>query len=156
VALLNRRATEQPSHDIGGVTGREDGYLTCVTVLLPGGNTPVPRRGAVETEAAPILQVELDVQGPACSLTLRGELCGGSLAALTAQVDQLVCLPCERVVVNMGQVTRLDQAGAKVILGLYYYVLGKGGVLRVTGLAGQVAETLRAAGGELLAEDGFA
>jgi hypothetical protein len=145
VALLNRRATEQPSHDIGGVTGREDGYLTCVTVLLPGGNTPVPRRGAVETEAAPILQVELDVQGPACSLTLRGELCGGSLAALTAQVDQLVCL-----------VTRLDQAGAKVILGLYYYVLGKGGVLRVTGLAGQVAETLRAAGGELLAEDGFA
>jgi anti-anti-sigma factor len=127
-----------------------------VTVLLPGGNTPVPRRGIAETEAAPTLQVELDLQGPACRLTLRGELCGASLAALTAQVDQLVCLPCERVVVDMGQVTRLDHAGAKVILGLYYYVLGKGGVLRVTGMAGQVAETLRAAGGELLPEDGFA
>jgi anti-anti-sigma regulatory factor len=56
----------------------------------------------------------------------------------------------------MGQVTRLDQVGAKVILGLYYYVLGKGGVLRVTGMAGQVAETLRGAGGDLLPEDGFA
>jgi anti-anti-sigma factor len=144
------------SHDIAGVTERDEGYLTVVSVLLPGGNSAVPRRRTVEAEATPILQVELDVQGPACRLTLRGELCGGSLAALTAQVDQLVCLPCERVMVDMGQVTRLDHAGAKVILGLYYYVLGKGGVLRVTGMAGQVAETLRAAGGELLPEDGFA
>jgi anti-anti-sigma factor len=146
------------SHDIAGVIERDEGYLTDVSILLPGGNTPVHRRGTVEAEAeaAPTLQVELDAQGPACRLTLRGELCGGSLAALTAQVDQLVCLPCERVVVDMGQVTRLDEAGAKVILGLYYYVLGKGGVLRVTGMAGQVAETLRASGGELLPEDGFA
>jgi anti-anti-sigma factor len=141
------------SHEIGGVIEQDGGYLTGVTAVLPGGNTPVPRRGM--EEAAPTLQVELDAQGPACLLTLRGELCGSSLAALAAQVDQLVCLPCERVVVDMGQVTRLDQAGAKVIVGLYYYVLGKGGVLRVTGMAGQVAETLRDAGGELLAEGGL-
>jgi anti-anti-sigma factor len=107
-------------------------------------------------EAAPILQVELDVQGPTCLLTLRGVLCGGSLAALAAQVDQLGCLPCERVVVDMRQVTQLDQAGAKVILGLYYYVLGRGGALRVTGMAGQVADTLRATGAELLPEGGLA
>jgi anti-anti-sigma factor len=144
---------EDERHDIGGVIERDGGYLTGVTAVLPGGDPPLPRPGM--EEAAPTLQVELDVQGPACLLTLRGELCGGSLAALAAQVDQLVCLPCERVVVDMGQVTRLDQAGAKVIVGLYHYVLGKGGVLRVTGTAGQVAEILRAAGGESLEEGGL-
>jgi anti-anti-sigma regulatory factor len=55
----------------------------------------------------------------------------------------------------MHQVTELDHAGAKVILGLYYYVLGRGGALRVTGMAGRVAETLRATGGELLPEGGL-
>ena len=74
--------------------------------------TPASSQGMAE--AAPILQVELDVQGPTCLLTLRGVLCGGPLAALAAQVDQLGCLPCERVVVDMRQVTQLDQAGAKV------------------------------------------
>jgi anti-anti-sigma factor len=106
--------------------------------------------------AAPTLQVELEAQGPTCLLTLRGELCGGSLAALAAQVDQLGSLPCDQVVVDMGQLTQLDQAGAKVILGLYYYVLGRGGALRIIGTAGPVAETLRAAGAELVPESGLA
>jgi anti-anti-sigma factor len=105
-------------------------------------------------EVAPALQVELDVQGPLCRLTLRGELCGGSLAALAAQVDQLGCMPCDQVVVDIRQLTELDPAGAKVILGLYYYVRGRGGALRVTGMAGEAAETLRAAGPELLPPDG--
>jgi anti-anti-sigma factor len=105
-------------------------------------------------ELAPTLEVELDVQGPTCRLTLRGELCGGSLAALAAQVDRLGCLPCEQVVVDMRQVTRLDQAGAKVILGLYYYVLGRGGTLRATGMTGEALETLRATGAELLPPEG--
>jgi anti-anti-sigma factor len=124
-----------------------------VIALLHGGDTPV-RDG--DTPAAgqgvvgPALEVELDVQGPTCVLTLRGELCDGSLAALASQVDQLGCMPCEQVVVDVRQVTRLDQAGAKVILGLYYYVLGRGGVLRVSGMADEVADTLRATGAELL------
>jgi anti-anti-sigma factor len=122
------------------VTESVGGYLHGVTSLQPGG---------------PILQVELDVQGSTCLLTLRGVLSGGSLAALAAQVDQLGCLPCEEVVVDLGQVTGLDEAGAKVLLGLYYYVLGRGGALRVTGMAGPIAETLRATGAaELLPEGG--
>ena len=79
---------------------------------------------------------------------MRGELCGTSLAALEAQVDQLGCMPCERVVVDMRLVTRLDEVGAKVLLGLYYYVLGRGGELRVTAPTGDVAETLRAVSGQ--------
>ncbi len=124
-----------------------------MTAFLPGGDTPAPAPGTAP--AAPTMQVELDVQGPSCLLTVRGELCGGSLAALAGQVDRLGCLPCEQVVVDLCRVTRLDQAGAKVILGLYYYVLGRGGALRVTGMAGPVAETLRAAGAELVPKGGL-
>jgi anti-anti-sigma regulatory factor len=95
--------------------------------------------------------VELDLRGATCRLTLRGELCGSSLAALEAQVDQLGCLPCEQVVVDVRQVTALDEVGAKVILGLYhYYVRGRGGALRVIAMEGAVEETLFAVGGELL------
>jgi anti-anti-sigma factor len=105
----------------------------------------------------PTLQVELDALGSACRLTLRGELCGTSLAALEAQVDQLGCLPCEQVIVDMRHVTQIDDVGGKVILGLYYYVLGRGGELRVSAVAGAVAETLRAVSGALLPhEDGLA
>jgi anti-anti-sigma factor len=95
------------------------------------------------------LLVELAVLGASCRLTLQGELGGTSLAALVAQVDQLGGLPCEQVVIDMGDVTVIDDVGAKVVLGLYYYVLGRGGSLQVTGMTGKVAETLRAVGGEL-------
>jgi anti-anti-sigma factor len=101
------------------------------------------------TPFVPTLLVELAVLGASCRLTLQGELGGTSLAALVAQVDQLGGLPCEQVVIDMGDVTVIDDVGAKVVLGLYYYVLGRGGSLQVTGMTGKVAETLRAVGGEL-------
>jgi anti-anti-sigma factor len=114
-----------------------------VTALLPGADA-----------RATALQVELDVVGSTCRLTLRGELCGGSLATLAAQVDRLGCMPCEQVTVDMRHVTDLDPAGARVILGLHYYVRGRGGALRVIGAAGEVAATLRATGSELLPSEG--
>jgi anti-anti-sigma factor len=126
-----------------------------VTALLHRGNRDnPPAEGDGLPKAAPTLQVELDVRGPTCRLTLRGELCGTSLAALEAQIDQLGCIPCEQVVVDVRHLTQLDEVGAKVILGLYYYVLGRGGELRVTAMAGAVEEILRAAGGELLLQTG--
>jgi anti-anti-sigma factor len=122
-----------------------------VTALLQRGDTPAEEPEFAETPAplAAALVVELDVHGTACRLTLRGELRGTSLAALEAQVDQLGCLPCEQVVVDMGAVTALDEVGAKVILGLYYYVLGRGGSLRVAGMSGDVARSLHAVGGDI-------
>lgn len=117
-----------------------------MTTLLHRGDTPAEGDGLAEAaptlptlQALPTLQVELDALGSACRLTLRGELCGTSLAALEAQVDQLGCLLCEQVIVDMRHVTQIDDVGAKVILGLYYYVLGRGGELRVSALAGAVA-----------------
>ena len=110
----------------------------------------IPTEGDGVTAAPPTLRVDLDVRGPTCRLTLHGELGGTSLAALEAQVDQLGCTPCEMVVIDMRHVTHLDEIGAKVLLGLYYYVLGRGGELRVTAPTDDVAETLRAISGELL------
>ena len=124
--------------------------MSPVTALVQGGRAPSEGDGV--PVAIPTLRVDLDVRGVLCRLTLRGELCGTSLAALEAQVDQLGCMPCERVVIDMRHVTRLDEVGAKVLLGLYYYVLGRGGELRVTAPTGAVADTLRAVSGQLLAE----
>jgi anti-anti-sigma regulatory factor len=122
-----------------------------VTALLQRGDTPAERAAVPEEPPAPTLLVELDVLGRSCRLTLRGALCGTSLAALEAQVDQLGCLPCEQVIVDMGHLTEIDEVGAKVVLGLYYYVLGRGGALRLTGMSGPVAETLHAVAGDVLA-----
>jgi hypothetical protein len=103
-----------------------------VTSLLHRTDTPTADPGTAE--AAPILSVALDGWGASWRLTLCGELCGASLAALETQVDQLGCLPCAHL----------------VILGLYYYVLGHGGALEVTASTGPVTDILRLVGGGLL------
>jgi anti-anti-sigma regulatory factor len=118
-----------------------------VTSLLHRTDTPTADPGTAE--AAPILSVALDGWGASWRLTLCGELCGASLAALETQVDQLGCLPCAHLVVDLRQVTALDEAGANVILG-YYYVLGHGGALEVTASTGPVTDILRLVGGGLL------
>jgi anti-anti-sigma factor len=115
-----------------------------VIALLPCDNGPRDDNGP------PFFEVELRATGSTCSLMLRGELCGSSLPALETQVDQLGCMPCERVIVDLHQLQTLDPVGARVIVGLYYYVVGKGGELRVTKPNDQVAATLRAAGGDVI------
>jgi anti-anti-sigma regulatory factor len=103
-----------------------------------------------QEEVAPFLEVELDGSAPICRLILRGALCHTSIAALEALVDQLGCLPCNRVVLELRHLTALDTVGANVILGLYYYVVGRGGELRVSGATGPIAATLRLAAGSVM------
>jgi anti-anti-sigma regulatory factor len=52
--------------------------------------------------------------------------------------------------VDVRQLTRLDLVGAKVILGLYHYVVGRGGEMRVTEANAAVRATLQAAGGDII------
>jgi anti-anti-sigma factor len=99
------------------------------------------------TDAVPSLQVQLESTGTRCLLLLRGHLCGSSIAALEAQVDQLGCMPCEEVIVDMQYLTRMDPVGANVILGLYHYVVGRGGALRLRAVRAEVAATLHATAG---------
>jgi len=76
-------------------------------------------------------------------LVLRGSLCGTSIAALEAQVDQLGCVPCDDVTVDLRGLRAIDPVGANVLLGLYHYVDGRGGRLRITGATDRIAITLR-------------
>ncbi len=99
-------------------------------------------------EAEPTFQVELRSEGNRCWLILSGSLCCTSIAALEVQVDQLGCLPCDEVYIDLGGLRELDQVGAKVLIGLRHYVAGRGGQMRVIGAKGQVADILRASSRE--------
>ena len=70
-------------------------------------------------------------------------LCGTSIAALQAQVDQLGSTPCETVNVDLRRLQALDTGGARLLLGLYHYVTARGGRYRIVGATGQVARTIR-------------
>jgi anti-anti-sigma regulatory factor len=98
----------------------------------------------------PSLAVELESAGRSCRLVLRGALCDTSIAALEAQVDQLGCMPCDEVIVDMRYLTSLDPVGANVLIGLYHYVVGRGGQLRVTSARGDVSAILHAIAGNLI------
>jgi anti-anti-sigma regulatory factor len=101
-------------------------------------------------DVAEQLTVDLTVQNRTCYLVLSGSLCGASIAALEAKVDQLGCLPCHDVLVDIGSLTDLDEVGAKVILGLCHYVEGRGDRLSVTTAPPAVAAVMeRVCGSEI-------
>jgi anti-anti-sigma factor len=102
------------------------------------------------SDPLPSLAVELESAGRSCRLVLHGSLCDTSIAALEAQVDQLGCLPCDEVIVDMRYLTSLDPVGANVLVGLYHYVVGRGGQLRVTSARGDVSAVLHATAGSLI------
>jgi anti-anti-sigma factor len=111
----------------------------------------------------PTLQVDLRTSGSKCRLTLRGDLRGATLMALEARVDQLGCVPCDELVVDLRRLSTVDGVGANVLLGLYHYIVARGGVLRVTGANARVTTTLESVGdgiipidlGTMSASDGF-
>jgi anti-anti-sigma factor len=89
------------------------------------------------------LRVELNTSGQTSTLALCGMLCGTSIAALEAQIDQLGCTPCDAVTIDLRQLQALDKSGARMLLGLYHYVTARGGRYRIVGATGQVAQTIR-------------
>jgi anti-anti-sigma factor len=105
---------------------------------------------SVMEPSEPVLSVELQTTGTACRLVLRGDLCNTSLAALEAQVDQLGAMSCQDVIVDLRSLVRLDAVGANVLLGLYYYVIARGGAFHVTEAPDEVEATLRAVTGALI------
>jgi anti-anti-sigma factor len=100
-----------------------------------------------------VLEVTLEYSTTSCRLSLRGTLCATTIAALEAQIDELGRSPCHRVVVDMHGLTEMDPVGAKVILGLHHYVVGRGGELRVTGLLGHIATMLDSVTGSVIPVD---
>jgi anti-anti-sigma regulatory factor len=98
----------------------------------------------------PHFQVDLVSSGSECTLVLRGELRVASLSALEVKIDQLGCMPCQQVTLDMRRLTHLDQVGANVILGLYHYVVARGGALCVTGAGAEPASTLQSVAGSMI------
>jgi hypothetical protein len=50
------------------------------------------------------------------------------------------------LVVDLRLLTAVDGVGANVLLGLYHYIVARGGVLRVTGACEDVTTTLQSVG----------
>jgi anti-anti-sigma factor len=84
-------------------------------------------------EGADRLTVELIIEADHCVLVLHGELCGATIAALEAQLDQLACTACHDVRVDLSGLEATDEAGLRVLAGLCHYVKGRGGEVRLEG-----------------------
>jgi|SRR5271165_2899650 len=107
--------------------------------LPPSGTTTRDVQG----EGA-VLSVALEGEGASCVLRLRGVLRANSIAALETQIDQLGCISCQEVSVDLAELKAIDCVGVKVLNGLHQYVLGRGGHFELVGGHGQVAEALHA------------
>jgi anti-anti-sigma regulatory factor len=59
-------------------------------------------------------------------------------------------MPCQDVVVDLRSVVRLDAVGANVLLGLYHYVIARGGTFGVTEAPEEVAAVLQEVTGALI------
>jgi anti-anti-sigma regulatory factor len=96
--------------------------------------------------SGPALHAELHSDGLTCTLTLSGTLCHTSIATLEGHIDELGRASCSDVIVDVQCLATIDPIGAKVLLGLHYYVDGRGGCLRFTGASAEVAQALRKSG----------
>ncbi len=86
----------------------------------------------LEAEVSPAaLCVSFRHVGAVCILALDGVLCASSLAELEAHMDRLGRTPCRQVVLDMSRLTELDDAGSRVLTGLFHYVAARRGRLTV-------------------------
>jgi ABC-type transporter Mla MlaB component len=97
---------------------------------------------SAEAETGWWLRVELHNHLDSCTLVLDGELRDTSIAALEAQVDQLGCLRCDDVTLDVHGLRGIDAVGANVLLGLHHYVDGRGGRLRIVGATERIGAAL--------------
>jgi anti-anti-sigma factor len=84
-----------------------------VTPARPGG----PRRA----------DVTWSQEGGDCVLSIQGRLITGELGHLSEQIDRLSCTACRTVVVDLGELEAIDDAGLAMIVGLSHYVGARGG-----------------------------
>lgn len=123
--------------DVDGTVPDAGGERSRMTV-----ETLDERRAEGDGTPGPKLQVSLRHVGAVCVLTLRGDLCAESVSVLEAEFDRLARTPCHRVVIDVTELTALDEVGSRVLTGLSHYVQGRGGALTVVGASAAVAQAL--------------
>jgi len=94
----------------------------------------------------PALRVVVEVIDRVWWWRLSGQLRAGSLAVLEANVDLLGAARCDQVMVDLRDLTEVDDVGCKVLLGLHHYMTARGGRLGIAGATPLVARALQAAG----------
>ncbi len=90
------------------------------------------------------LSVELRTDGTRFVLKFRGELCGTSVAALEAQIDQLGTTPHGDVVADLEELTGVDLVGMRALVSLSNYLAARGRRLTVIGVSDDVGLALGA------------
>lgn len=80
------------------------------------------------------------------TLVVRGVLDGSTLPALSAQIDQLLCTPCEEAVLDLRRVSVLDARGCRAVAGLAHQVARAGGTLVIRTGPGAIAGLLVSTG----------
>lgn len=95
-----------------------------------------------DDDLVPDLAASVHPVGRVCVLRLTGCLHAGSLSALQRQFDRLGRSSWRHVVLDLGALTAVDAAGARLLTGLHHYVVGRGGLLSVVGASPSVVEAL--------------
>jgi anti-anti-sigma factor len=90
----------------------------------------------------PVLTVAFFSTGRLCVLTMSGELNRSSIPALDASIEQIGGSRCERIVLDVSRLKRLDSAGTLALVSLDQYVRALGARLTFAGARGQVAQAL--------------
>jgi anti-anti-sigma factor len=106
---------------------------------------PRPVSGAADLEPARC-EVFLFPGDRGGTLVVRGALDGSTLPALSAQIDQLLCTPCEEAVLDLRRVSVLDARGCRAVAGLAHQVARVGGTLVIRTGPGAIAGLLVSTG----------
>ena len=88
------------------------------------------------------LSADMHHVGSVCVLRLDGALHTGSLSAVQCQFERLGRTPCGCVVLDLSAVSGIDPAGARLLTGLFHYVVGRGGHLQVVGERPELSRAL--------------
>jgi anti-sigma B factor antagonist len=105
---------------------------------------PVPHDGGANPFAR--CGVVLHPSDGGGTLVVRGTLDGETLPALSAQIDQLLCTPCEEAVLDVRDLTVLDARGCRAVAGLAHAVAGLGGRLVIRTAPGAITGLLVSTG----------
>lgn len=96
--------------------------------------------------ASPVCEVALLTSSGGLTLEVKGTLDASTLPALSAQLDQLQCTPCDNTILDLQAVEVLDHVACNAIAGLSHYVAARGGDLVIRCVPGAIRGILVSVG----------
>lgn len=100
----------------------------------------------LEERPFPVCQVEFRGDDDALVLEIRGTLDKTSVPALTAQLEQIQCAPCDHAVIDVRKLGVIDCVGTNAIACVAHYVRERGGHLVIRCTPGAIRGILASSG----------